>query len=135
MQGNSLSPLYAGHKESVGRQFPSPLSTRKVHSAVSGVSEAALSLALNERVIRNTTAPAVVPTEQPDEVRLLFWSHPQCHSQTRFLSGCGAPSGQHVAVTQARCCWPWPCMTSIQRSFAVVYQPRHYLTNGMHITR
>ena len=38
----------------------------------SEVSEAVLSLAPNERVIRNATAPAVVPSEPSDGVRLLF---------------------------------------------------------------
>ena len=58
----------------------------------------------------------------------------QCHSQMCFSSGYGAPSGQHVAAAQA-CCWLWSCVASTQRSFAVVYQPRHYPTNEMHITR
>jgi hypothetical protein len=58
----------------------------------------------------------------------------QYHSHMRFSSGCGAPSGQYVGATHA-CCWLWSCMPSTQRSFAVVYQPRHYPTNEMHITR
>ena len=28
----------------------------------------------------------------------------QCHSQMCFSSGCGAPSGQHIAAAQV-CCW------------------------------
>ena len=103
----------------------------------SEVSEAVLSLAPNERVIRNSTTPTIVPSE-PTRQQTWFDSSSdlilQCHSQMCFSSGCGAPSGQHIAAAQA-CCWLWHCMPSTQRSSAVVYQPRHHPTNEMHTIR
>ena len=96
--------------------------------------EVVLSLTPSERVLYIQSLPAVVPTEQADEVGLLFWPRPQVSFSDALFEGLGYTHGHHVEVVHLRC-WLELCMATSRRFWAVVYHPRHYPTNKIHITR